>query len=303
MTNCFNAFVILVVASSWFHAAARHQGPPGAAHTIESASSGRGGSGAGNNFCRKLHSLGGGKKPLYFLVVARRDEDISWVSQLPIPSIVYSLEANATVDGVERIGPLTTPAAAFAQAIVDHYECLPPWTLFLSARGRTSFSGSTERGGFNARHSSSSSSSQGAPRRPPRATGASNGGPAATTSSARQLDGTLSSPLPHPLPPAISSAVLDVERMDSGFVAVGHLSEFTTPHPAEAASSPSHPAVAGFSLHAPRGSHRMDFVSVEEKRRGCSCAHLKLFLGKRQPCERPWGWPRGKTKRQTGAYG
>mmetsp|Transcript_70623 Transcript_70623/g.121232 ORF Transcript_70623/g.121232 Transcript_70623/m.121232 type:complete len:527 (+) Transcript_70623:61-1641(+) len=159
MTNCFNAFVILVVASSWFHAAARHQGPPGAAHTIESASSGRGGSGAGNNFCRKLHSLGGGKKPLYFLVVARRDEDISWVSQLPIPSIVYSLEANATVDGVERIGPLTTPAAAFAQAIVDHYECLPPWTLFLSARGRTSFSGSTERGGFNARHSSSSSSS------------------------------------------------------------------------------------------------------------------------------------------------
>lgn len=242
-------------------------------------------------------------------MVARLDEDIAWVSQLPIPSVVYNLETNATLEGTgtggRNIGPLTTPAAAFAQSIVDHYECLPPWTLFLSAHGRTSFSGSTERGFYSPQaFSSSAQLGSSSSRRPSRQTSmggrgafdgggggggngrSSNGNSGVGGSSGLSSPSSSSSGVHHPLPPATSSAVLDVGRMDAGFVAVGHLSEASF-------LAQAHPAVAGFALHSPKGSHRMAFVSVEEKRRGCSCSDLKGFLGKRQPCERPWGWPRG----------
>jgi hypothetical protein len=233
--------------------------------------------------------LGGGKRPGYLAVVAvAADEDAPWASQLPLPAVLYALTANASVTGSGSggsstgapLGALSVPAAAFVQYVVDHYGCLPAWTLFLNANGRTSFSGSTSPG-------------------------------AGAT---------------HPLPPAVSSSLLDVERMDVGFVAVGHYSPEAAAAAAQEGSSARsssgsgsgsssssgssgsgssgsrisgshsglhrHPAEVGFALHAPPGSHAMSFVSLEARRRGCSCSHLSLLLPG-ELCARPWGWPRG----------
>ena len=178
------------------------------------------------------------------------------------------------------LGTLGVPSAAFLQYIIDHYDCLPVWTLFLSASGRTSFSGSTSPGRV-------------------------------------AVDGSLrpGTGASHPLPPAVSSALLDVERLDAGFVAVGHYSGDALAANAREFSSSSgyfdhsgsggrdsggnsnrglelHPAEIGFALYAPYGSHAMSFVSLEARRRGCRCDHFRLLLPG-EPCERPWGWPRG----------
>lgn len=237
--------------------------------------------------CMRLSRLGGGKRPPYIAVVATAiGEDAPWVSQLPLPSILYSLAANASVLGSSSansdensLGTLGVPAAAFLQYIIDYYDCLPAWALFLSGNGRTSFSGSTPPGRVAVDGSL------------PPGTGAS-----------------------HPLPPAVSSALMDVERLDAGFVAIGHYSADALAATARDFGSNSfgrrssggrdgrgdgsrgglelHPAEIGFALHAPSGSHAMSFVSLEARRRGCRCDHFRLLLPG-EPCERPWGWPRG----------
>jgi len=83
----------------------------------------------------------------------------------------------------------------------------------------------------------------------------------------------------HPLDPSSSSALVDVKRVDKGYLALGHLS-------AAAASSPSspqqhrlHPAAEGFSANAPPRSHRPSFVAQEEGKVGCECFLMRrLFL-------------------------
>jgi len=104
-----------------------------------------------NGWCRRLLAMGGGKRPGFVAVVATEESGAAWVSQLPIPAVTYDLAGNSTYDGGPVPGPrLRVAAAAYVQFVLDHYECLPPWTLFLSARGRSSLSGATGEASFHA---------------------------------------------------------------------------------------------------------------------------------------------------------
>ena len=128
--------------------------------------------------CRRMYALAGGKRPGYVAVVAQGDEEAAWVGQLPLPAVAYNLAANSTSSVGAPGPPLRTPAAAFTQFMVDHYDCLPPWALFLAGAGRASFSGSTSGDDGD-----------------------------------RLLSGA--SPYFHTLAPATSSALVDVALMDA----------------------------------------------------------------------------------------
>ena len=69
----------------------------------------------------------------------------------------------------------------------------------------------------------------------------------------------------HPLSPPRSSALVDVETVDKGFLALGHLSS------APGAEAVLHAAAAGFSASAPFSSHRAAFVAQEQGSTGCEC--------------------------------
>jgi len=82
-------------------------------------------------FCRAL----GSPPPPYVAVVARWDENVSWTSTLPIPTLVYEHAKPAAMYSVrENKGSETS---SYLQYILDHYDCLPTWTLFLHGHGRT----------------------------------------------------------------------------------------------------------------------------------------------------------------------
>ena len=68
-------------------------------------------------------------------VISRWDENVSWAWSLPIPALVYEHAKPAALHNV----PLNrgSEASAYLQYMIDHYECLPAWTLFLHGHGQT----------------------------------------------------------------------------------------------------------------------------------------------------------------------
>eukprot|EP00615_Pteridomonas_danica_P018950 CAMPEP_0114385194 /NCGR_PEP_ID=MMETSP0102-20121206/5842_1 /TAXON_ID=38822 ORGANISM="Pteridomonas danica, Strain PT" /NCGR_SAMPLE_ID=MMETSP0102 /ASSEMBLY_ACC=CAM_ASM_000212 /LENGTH=345 /DNA_ID=CAMNT_0001541705 /DNA_START=1 /DNA_END=1035 /DNA_ORIENTATION=+ len=107
----------------------------------------------------------------------------------------------------------------------------------------------------------------------------------------------------HPLNPSITSALLDLDTIDRGYLSLGHM-----PRSAAALAS-MHPASEGFSAAAPFQSHRAAFVAVEEGRVGCECFIMRELLSSvpgvsgslnfdaAMPpnCERPFSWQPGST--------
>jgi len=92
----------------------------------------------------------------------------SWVDSLPIPSLVYTYNANFDNEANSRAMYETNspgPTGVFLQFVVDHYFCLPQYLLF--------------------------------------------------------IDG--SNPF-HPLDPSVSSALVDLDKVDQGYLALGHFS-------------------------------------------------------------------------------
>lgn len=72
------------------------------------------------------------------MVVARKDEDVSWLKECPIPFIV--LEKLGETWGTAPVAPPNTEilnkgyeASSYLAFIIDNYECLPEWTLFCHA--------------------------------------------------------------------------------------------------------------------------------------------------------------------------
>ena len=181
----------------------------------------------GGAHCAALRSLiGGGQEgvPSFLAVISApgRDGNVSWADELPMPFCVYDHAQTTTttttstqeadhqhqhqhqqhhhLNGAE--------ATSYLSFIVDHYECLPRWLLFLdSSRGHRF----------------------------------------------------------HPLSPAWASALVHVDEMSMGFVALGHISSAAT-----AVAQLSAPA-AGFSAAAPPRTHRAAWVAQEEGSAGCEC--------------------------------
>ena len=110
--------------------------------------------GVNSTFCRAL----GSPPPDYLAVVSRWKEDVSGTRKLPIPTVVYEHD-------LSQPGPLfyTVPvnqgseASAYLQFIVDHYDCLPKWVLFLHGHGQTTTSTPLAPAG-NSHHASDPSS-------------------------------------------------------------------------------------------------------------------------------------------------
>lgn len=77
------------------------------------------------DFCRII----GSPPPPYIAVISRWDENVSWVSRLPIPTLVYEhAKPNARYSVPVNKGSETS---AYIKFIIDHYDCLPRWCLFL----------------------------------------------------------------------------------------------------------------------------------------------------------------------------
>ncbi len=93
-----------------------------------------------------------GRNLQFLAVISRWNEDVSWVAQLPIPAVVYE---HAKPQAVYNV-PLNkgSEASAYLQFILDHFSCLPAWTLFLHAHGQTKrgFGSDSRGGGVWARH-------------------------------------------------------------------------------------------------------------------------------------------------------
>ena len=165
-------------------------------------------------------------------VVARNpsNDSIRWTKDLPIPSVIYDHLRRGNAHSVSEDGD----AAAYLQYIVDHYHCLPAWSLFLAPGPRT-------------RHSRGTSPH-------------------------------------HALEPATSSALLDVDRIDRGFLAVGHSS---------ASGGASQPRSRGSP--APTHRHALSVVSAESDQRRCQCSTLRRVFGNSTSfdCQHAWAFPVG----------
>ena len=189
---------------------------------------------ATNAKCKRLASTGGGVVPWLLAVVSRRDEDTQWAQELPIPSLVYEhAKWGASHSVASKTGD---EAAAYLQYIVDHYHCLPAWTLFLTP-GQRSFHGRGRR-------------------------------------------------WYHALEPAASSALVDVDRVDRGFLAVGHtMAQGGAKQRRSAGASPS------------RERHVLGFVPSEAGQRRCECSTLRRIFGNSSSpdCQQAWGFPEGAT--------
>lgn len=177
-----------------------------------------------NEFCAHLIALSRGRHPPNkVVIVSRWQEDVNWTRTLPIPVIVYEHGDKSAMHSVEV--NLGSEASAYLQYIIDHYECLPAWTLFLHGHGRT---GPEAVGG---RH--------------------------------------------HPTNASEVVALMDVDRIDRGFVAVSHIAANAN---GTYALSPAAQAFASVSLPAHK-RHAMAFVPFEDLRSGwCTCELLVALL-------------------------
>jgi len=120
------------------------------------------------DYCAALKALCLGAQPKYVAVVSHQEGETSkWATKLPLPYIVYSYAQPGAVYSVRSNHG--GPSSAFVTFIVDHYRCLPRWTLFLHGSG----------GGW------------------------------------------------HSLDPSTSSALIDLNALDRGFLALGHMSSST----------------------------------------------------------------------------
>jgi hypothetical protein len=77
----------------------------------------------------------------YVAVVSRWNEDVTWTQSMPIKTLVYEHEKPNALYNVEVNKGSET--SAYIQFILDHYDCLPKWTLFLHAHGRTASQGTS----------------------------------------------------------------------------------------------------------------------------------------------------------------
>ena len=84
-----------------------------------------------SRFCKRL----GSPSPHFVAVVARWDEDVSWTKKMPMPVLVYEhAKPNSTYNVAVNKGSETS---SYLQFMIDHYECLPEWVLFLHGHGKT----------------------------------------------------------------------------------------------------------------------------------------------------------------------
>lgn len=90
-----------------------------------------------DEFCQAL----GQPQPNYVAVVSRWDEDISWTYNMPIKTLIYEHEKPESLYNVKVNKGSET--SAYIQFILDHYSCIPKWTLFLHAHGQTPSFGKT----------------------------------------------------------------------------------------------------------------------------------------------------------------
>jgi hypothetical protein len=156
------------------------------------------------DYCGALTTLGSGVRPIYLAVISQRPgADVAWTSTLPMHHIFYSYGTDSSPYSlhVEK----GAPSSAFIKFIIDHFDCLPRWTLFLP-----------NQKGF------------------------------------------------HPLDPSVSSALIDVSKLDRGFLALGHVSSSTS-------NLLGHPASSSFSAMAPPHSHKVTRMYLP---------HLQFFLSK-----------------------
>jgi hypothetical protein len=196
-----------------------------------------------------------------------------------LPVLVYEHAKPGALHSV----PLNkgSEASAYLQFIVDHYSCLPSWTLFLHGHGQT----------------------------PPPTTGAAKSGPNGTVDALLGAAGSggasvqwQGSKRHHPTDPARVAALLDVGAIGRGFLPLGH---FAAPE-----ARRMHGAAQAFSARAARArptEHRAAFVPPEEgKSGGCSCEVLQALLpelrlscggggggGPQGPAVQPRGWAVG----------
>ena len=197
--------------------------------------------------CKALATLGGGALPRFVAVVSHWKEDVRWTEQLPMPALIYD-------HGPSFFAKYSVPsnagneASAYLQFIVDHYTCLPPWMLFLHGHGSTPSHRS--RGSLG---------------------------------TAKSLEGR--ERRHHPLEPAASSALLDVDRIDRGFLAVGHY------------SSSDWSKVSGGSRSPDPDQHALGFVTTERAQPECTCHTLQRLFSNATAfdCQRGWGYPLGGT--------
>ena len=224
--------------------------------------------------CAALISLcGGERRPGYVAVISRQEgETAAWAHRLPIPFVVYSYGVSSSSRYNVRLAK-GGPASAFVSFIIDHYTCLPRHTLFL--RGSSV------------------------------AEGASPGGPLP--------GGAVYSPQGsrfHPLDPSLSSALVDLDALDRGFLALGHLPAGAVSIAAAAGDGGGamHPAAESFSASAAPRTHRAALVSDAEGRVGCECYVMRRLLAGLPgtagslhfdaprvgvQCERPYAWQPG----------
>ncbi len=73
--------------------------------------------------------------PEFVAVVSHWDEEVGWTKRLPIPALVY--EHGRPWEPYSVAVNKGSEASATLQYIVDHYDCLPRWTLVLHAHGQT----------------------------------------------------------------------------------------------------------------------------------------------------------------------
>eukprot|EP00613_Pedinella_sp_CCMP2098_P076167 CAMPEP_0171942474 /NCGR_PEP_ID=MMETSP0993-20121228/38704_1 /TAXON_ID=483369 /ORGANISM="non described non described, Strain CCMP2098" /LENGTH=355 /DNA_ID=CAMNT_0012584911 /DNA_START=35 /DNA_END=1098 /DNA_ORIENTATION=+ len=94
------------------------------------------------NFSSSIHCRTlGSPPPPYLAVISRWDEDVVWARDLPIPALIYEHDQELT-EALYRV-PVNkgSESSAYIQFVLDHYDCLPQWVLFLHAHGRTNSQG------------------------------------------------------------------------------------------------------------------------------------------------------------------
>ena len=212
--------------------------------------------------CRKMLSLGGGKQPEYVSVVSHfQADDVRWTEQMPVPVLLYTAVADMTSEDIFYRAPLpqnysfagsSSPEEHFALACsaVKLQFILDHYACFPTWTLFLSSRGRDARTGHTARANA----------------------PVVT----------------HPVAPALSSALLDVRRIDRGFVSVGHLDE-------SAVGTLLGPLAAQYGADAPKAAARMAFRAKEDAgARTCrSCGMMELLLNQEWRCDRPYGHPIG----------
>lgn len=108
-----------------------------------------------SHHCKRLVALAGGKSPEYLAVLSNFERGkgaAEWTAHMPVPVLAYSSQHNVSSfyrvhkaprwrNG--RLSESLMDSAVKISYFLDHFTCLPQWTLFLSSQGRQWGTGST----------------------------------------------------------------------------------------------------------------------------------------------------------------